>query len=245
MPPRIELRNISHQFSENAKILDNISLTAVSGDWISMTGRSGSGKSTLLNLLISESQSISGSIHITGTLSYVPQRDFLLPWRTAIENALLPCELKGKVSEAEVCEAFRLFELFGLKGSEKLLPQELSGGMAQRVSIIRALMHGGEILLLDEPFSAIDFDARLKLGKLLREQARKQSKIVVFITHNIEEAIALGDRVIVLHGRPAQIALEIPVIIDEEHRDPVSIRRWGRFGEIFENIWKTMEGGVQ
>lgn len=241
MKPTLRLHNLSKEFLPGKPVLDKISLDVFQGEWISIVGKSGAGKSTLLSLLAGLISPSSGEFDVEGRISFVPQRETLLPWRTALENALLPLEFEGRPIDTHVLqEATELFSTFNLLNALHLFPKELSGGMAQRASIIRALLQRNEIMLMDEPFSAIDFDARLKLGRHLREVLKASGRTAVLVTHNFEEAISLSDRIIILSD--AKLIRDISIHLDERLRDPVSVRQWDGFAETFATIWKEVGG---
>jgi NitT/TauT family transport system ATP-binding protein len=201
------------------RALEQVSFSVSAQEFVCIVGPSGCGKSTLLRLLGGLLRPSTGRVIFEGQELLEPQRDIgfvfqrvnLMPWRTALANVTLPLELDGvEVSQAR-SRARDLLELVGLVGFEHSLPRDLSGGMAQRVALARALAHDPQVLLLDEPFAALDALTRERMGaELLRiHQARR--KTVVMVTHSIPEAIFLADRVLVLSSRPGKLRLELPV----------------------------------
>ncbi|MFZ5806816.1 MAG: ABC transporter ATP-binding protein [Verrucomicrobiota bacterium] len=239
----IQAENISKEFFSDGKalrVLDAISLEVKSGQMISIVGKSGSGKSTLLNILSGLDQPSGGKTSVNGSLSYVPQKDLLLPWRTIIENILLPVEIQKGDIKTSAEKARDLMQKNGILPFKHMYPAEISGGMRQKVSLIRALLQDSDIVLFDEPFSAIDFDARLQLGKEIRSYIISSQKAAIFVTHNIEEAIAVSDQLYVLSPRPAKILHHAHIDIPESYRDPVNVRKSKNFQELFEHIWKMM-----
>ena len=238
--PRITLSAVAKQYSQGRKILSDISFKVSAGEILCVVGKSGCGKSTLLHLISGQEQLCDGSIAVLGTVGSVPQKDVLLPWRTVLENVLLPLELKGSLSEAAFQQAYVCLADVGLCDSQQLYPEQLSGGMRQRLALARAMLHDADILLLDEPFSSIDFDARLNYGKSIRTWIRSRKKLAIIVTHHIDEAIALGDRVIVLSADRRGIAESIAIELPEEQRDPISVRQAASFPRYFETIWKAM-----
>ena len=240
----IKTESISKQFTSNnggeLLVLDNISLEVSSGEILAIVGRSGSGKSTFLNIISGLDKPTSGTITINGSIGYVPQKDLLLPWRTVMENILLPIEIQNLNSVPYVEKARSLLQKNGLGQFERSYPSEISGGMRQKVSLIRTMIQNSDILLFDESFSALDFDARLNLLKDVRSYIVFSMKSGVFITHNIEEAIALADKLIVFSDRPAKIIFESKIRIAEKYRDPVNVRKSKDFQELFEKVWKML-----
>jgi len=219
-----------------APILHEVSLKIVPGEFVCMIGKSGCGKSTLLGKICDE---VSGIVR-TKSLAFVTQEDLLLDWRTALQNVLLPIELKGRVTKDAVIQAKKLLELVELQDSLHKLPSELSGGMRQRVTLARGLLQDSDLYLFDEPFSALDFDLRIQLGKVLREFIVSNRKAALFVTHNIEEAIALSDRVLVIGGRPGRIVHEEKITFTETKRNPVAIRAEPDFAESFATLWNSL-----
>ncbi len=206
----IEFKNVTFFYKNSTKaekgpILDNFSLKINDGEFVSIIGPSGSGKSTLFRLITGLEQPDSGEILINGSLydsrfgetGYMPQQDLLMPWRTIAENAALPLELKGIKKDEALQQVLELLDEFGLKGTEHKYPGDLSGGMRQRVSFLRAVLSGSNALLLDEPFSALDAITRLSMQEWLLDQWEKRKKTVLFVTHDVNEALFLSDRIFV------------------------------------------------
>lgn len=217
----IEATQLSATFRNHAKglhVLDEIDIKVSSEEFVCILGPSGSGKSTLLHILggllpleegqlLVNNQKVSGAVNGVGIIF---QNANLMPWRTVLENVLLPLQIHPAGGENQTI-AMALIKLVGLDGFENSYPQHLSGGMAQRVAIARALIHNPSILLLDEPFGALDAITRNRMGRELLRIWQQQKKTVVMVTHDISEAIFLADRVIVLSNRPAHVTLELPI----------------------------------
>jgi NitT/TauT family transport system ATP-binding protein len=207
------------QFEGGVLAIDHVSFDATAGEFLSVVGPSGCGKSTLLRLIAGLIPLTDGSISVNGLEVTEPRQDValmfqrptLLPWRTALENALLPPKLSGKLNADAVRQAYELLELVGLDGFEHTYPRHLSGGMQQRVALARLLMVGVEVLLLDEPFAAVDQLTRERLNLELLRVHERLSATALLVTHNIQEAILLADRVIVMTPRPGRIADVIDV----------------------------------
>jgi NitT/TauT family transport system ATP-binding protein len=219
-PPFITLDSVTKRWSNGATVLDGISLQAERGEFISLIGPSGCGKSTLLRLLAGLSGLSSGSVRLDGMLpesareimSFIFQDATLLPWRTVRSNVELGLELEGKSTEAQRRKtSTALLELVGLSDVADLHPRQLSGGMRMRVSIARALATQPKILLMDEPFGALDEMTRDFLNEEVLRLRENDQFTTFFVTHSVAEAVFLSTRILVLRAKPGQIAREIPV----------------------------------
>lgn len=231
MPSFVTLQNVTHTFSDSkTPVLRDISLSIEAGAFVSLVGMSGVGKSTLLRILGGLLEPLEGKILLeerplaeqTASTGIVFQRDNLMPWRTAAENVRLPLELRGETQNVSE-RVSDLLHLVGLKGYEDSYPAQLSGGMAQRVAIARALVHEPSLLLLDEPFGALDALTRERMGQELLRIWQAMPVTVVLVTHSIAEAVFLGDEVLVLNGRPATLTDTIPVTVSRPRR----LEDWG------------------
>lgn len=204
---------------KNAMVLKNLSFSIKAGEFVSVIGPSGSGKSTLFRLISGLESQDGGRILINGAIAqnrlglsgYMSQKDGLLPWLTVMENAALPLSLKGTRGNDVNKEIAAKLDAFGLKGCENKYPHELSGGMRQRVSFLRALLCGSDLLLLDEPFSALDAVTKTIMQEWLLEQWEETDKTIIFITHDVEEALFLSDRVLIFSECPVERLEEIKV----------------------------------
>lgn len=203
--------NVSHGYGE-LSVLQNLNLEVGHGELVVIVGPSGCGKTTLLNLLSGHIKPVSGTIKSNGIIRTVYQHDGLFPWLTATENVSMG--LRSITDEAErKKELDELFELIHLQGFENHYPHELSGGMRQRVELARVLAGHSDILLMDEPFSALDYQTRIRLRNELSRMLEKRPRTIVFVTHDIEEAAQLADRVLVLSNRPATISRELRITV--------------------------------
>ena len=222
--PRIEFRHISKTFSGINQIipaLKDVSFSVMPGEFVTITGTSGSGKSTIFNLCAGLIEPDEGEILIdgerpaslAGMTGYMPQRDLLLPWRSVLNNVVLPLEIQGISKEASRKQAFGMLPHFGLETFENEYPSTLSGGMRQRAALMRTWLTGCSTLLLDEPFGALDALTRKDLQNWLLKVWQEFERTVMFITHDIEEAIYLADRVIVLSARPGEVKRELTVTL--------------------------------
>jgi len=209
--------------------IEDVSFDVAEGTLVSLLGPSGCGKTTVLRILAGLAQATSGAVEIRGRAVTGPQRDFgvvfqsptLMPWRTVLDNVLFPMEVQGRNDRAALDRARELLGLVGLAGFETVYPRQLSGGMQQRAALCRALIHQPALLLMDEPFGALDELTRMEMNDLLHEIRRVTRATVVFVTHSIAEAIYLSDKVLVFSKRPARIALEIDIDIAYPRTTPV------------------------
>jgi ABC-type nitrate/sulfonate/bicarbonate transport system ATPase subunit len=222
MERMITIQNISKSFSSKTgpiAVLEHINLSCQAGEFVSVIGPSGCGKSTLFNLLAGLEYPDTGRVEIDqqdvtgqrGVVAYMPQRDALLPWRTVIENAVLAVTVQGGDIATARREARDLLGVFGLEGFGDMLPATLSGGMRQRAALLRTVLWSRPVMLLDEPFGALDALTRNQLQQWLLDLWERLDRTILLVTHDVEEALLLSDRIYVLTGRPGKIALEIEV----------------------------------
>lgn len=253
--PKLEARNLSKQFLKRGdpiEVLRDVSFSIAPGEFVAVVGASGCGKTTLLRMADGLEDPSSGSLLIDGSERVTPgpergfvfQQDTLMPWRTVIKNVFLGLELQGMSRKAGLKRAVYYVEIVGLKGFEGHYPHELSGGMRQRANLARAFCIEPEVLLMDEPFAALDAQTReIMQAELLRIWERTANGTVLFITHQIDEAIFLADRIIVLTARPGQIREIVPVPFDRPRS--LSVKRTAEFGAIYDRIWKMIEEEVR
>lgn len=204
---KISIENLCKNY-DDVEILKDISINVYEGEFVSILGPSGCGKSTIFNIVANLTSYSSGSLSIDGKLSYMYQKDLLLPYKTIIDNVSLPIILKKekKKKAHEIVKPY--FEIFGLSGYEYKYPKELSGGMKQRANFLRTFMNSNDIMLLDEPFGALDSITKTSMQKWLLDVKKKVNSTILLITHDIDEAIMLSDRVYVLSKRPAVVKKE-------------------------------------
>ncbi len=196
-------------------VLDSVDLHADDGEFVSIIGPSGSGKSTLLSIIAGLEQPSSGAIYLDGQpaerrlgmVGYMQQKDLLLPWRTVLDNAILGLELVGVPRASARARALELMERFGLKGFEREYPHALSGGMRQRAAFLRTVLADQRLLLLDEPFGALDALSRAQMQEWLLALWETLKRTIVLVTHDVDEAVLLSDRVYVLSARPGRVKL--------------------------------------
>lgn len=205
-------------------VLKSCSLYVDDFEFVSLLGPSGCGKSTVLNLVSGLLKPDQGTIFFAPSLkkvSFMPQDDLLLPWRTVIENASIPLEIAGVAKKIAREKAGGLMELFGLKGFENSYPSQLSGGMRQRVAVMRTFLHHGDIFLLDEPFGRLDALTRLKMQMWLMQVWQEFRQSVLFVTHDIEEAIFLSDRIYLMSERPGTVKEEVVVKLPRPREEEI------------------------
>lgn len=224
MEKLLEFKNVSFQYpQEDFAIIDDLSFSLNKGEFVSIIGASGCGKSTIFRLVNGLLDPKAGEITVGGKsivkqknyCGYMPQKDMLFPWRSVLENVMLPMEISkgGKSQEEMKTLAREALKTAGLEGWEDKAPSELSGGMRQRAAFVRTLMTGCELLLLDEPFSALDYLTRISMREWLLAQWEKEQKTVLFITHDVEEAIFLSGRILIAEESPIKSlkSVEVPL----------------------------------
>jgi NitT/TauT family transport system ATP-binding protein len=232
------------------RVLEKCTLDVPRGQFISIVGPSGSGKTTLFNVIAGLVPPQTGYVTIGGervdgpsrNVSYMLQKDLLMPWRTALENVALGLEIQGLSGAQARARGDVLLKRYGLAGFEHAYPRALSGGMRQRVALIRTLVIEPQIVLLDEPFSALDYQTRLLLEGELSRIMRERGCTTILVTHDIEEAVSIADRVVVLGGKPAKIkAIHDITLTTEGPRTPVNSREAPEFRAYHKAIWDDLE----
>lgn len=240
----LELRDISHSYhgtEGETEALSHLSFSLNRGDFVSIVGPSGCGKSTILSIISGLIPPEYGEVTLHGShIGYMLQKDHLLEWRTVYRNIILGLEVQHKVSSKAKEKALALLEQYGLKDFANAKPSELSGGMRQRVALIRTLILDPDLLLLDEPFSALDYQTRLSVGDDIGQIIRNEHKTAILVTHDLAEAISLADRVIVLTERPAHVKTIVSLSFPEEKNTPLLRRNTPEFNEYFHTIWKEL-----
>ncbi len=242
-----------HSISGETLAINNLSFQVEEGEFLSIVGPSGCGKTTLLSIIAGLIEPDSGTVHIQNqerkqsnlNIGYMLQRDHLLEWKNTMQNAALGLAIQKKSGDEEkISRLNHLFESYGLLSFEKAKPSELSGGMRQRVALIRTLLMEPDLLLLDEPFSALDYQTRLEVSDDIWKIIKQEKKTAILITHDISEAISMGDRVIVLTERPATVQKNIPIRLTYEGEiSPFKARSTPEFQTYFSEIWEALNGG--
>lgn len=243
----VEIENLNKDFytkEGEIKVLDNINLCVEKGKIVSILGPSGSGKSTILNILTNLLNPTSGKITINGTIGYMFQKDHLLDWRNIMDNITIGLEILNKKDKESLDRIERLLKTYGLWDFKSMYPKELSGGMRQRVALIRTLSVNPDILLLDEPFSALDYQTRLMVNDDVYKIIKNEHKTALLVTHDISEAIAMSDKIAVLSKRPATIKSQHEIFfdnIDPLERTPFKCRKDVQFQVYFDTLWKELD----
>ena len=235
----IDVSNVSISFEENKEqhtILNDVSLQVEKGEFICLLGPSGCGKSTLLSIIAGLTPVADGLCINNATIGYMLQRDHLFEWRTIYDNVILGLEIKKLMTQENLTRVNRLLEMYGLYAFKDKRPSELSGGMRQRAALIRTLALNPDILLLDEPFSALDYQTRLKVSDDIGEIIKEEKKTALLVTHDLSEAIAMGDRIVVLTERPGRIRKIIE--LDFGELSPLERRNAPEFQEYFHELWR-------
>lgn len=243
----IEIANLHKEFvTQKGKtvIFDKLNLEFTRGEFCSILGPNGCGKSTLLNLITGLDNTYGGDIRIKksekpqkGNIGYMMQKDLLLPWLTVVNNIKIGIEIQS-IDNSNINSTINnyLNEL-GIEHLKNEYPSKLSGGERQKVALIRTLILNKEILLLDEPFSAIDYNTRIELQSAIIKYAKDNNTTVILISHDIDEAITVSDRILILDHNPKGIKLDIPVELDIQDRNPINARKHPKFAAYFSELW--------
>ena len=250
--PLLAVSGVGFQY-ESIDVLEDIDLAVDRGEFVALVGPSGCGKSTLLNLISGVLAPSAGHIEVAGVnelvsrlghVSYMQQKDLLLPWRTVSENGRLGLELRGVGATESEAEVAHLAESFGLADVLGSMPWQLSGGMRQRVALLRALLPDNAVLLLDEPFGALDAITRSGLQQWLLNVLDRAEKAVLLVTHDVEEAILLGDRVLVMAPDPGRIVAEVEINLDSAATKGPRITTARDFVETKRQILELLSNGA-
>ncbi|WP_347549197.1 ABC transporter ATP-binding protein [Pseudalkalibacillus hwajinpoensis] len=248
----LQLESVTHVYltkSEAKEAISDLSFSIDEGEFVSILGPSGCGKSTLLSIISGLIQSTEGIITLQDKIidrpgermGYMLQQDYLFPWKTIEDNCFLGLKLLNRLTEERKAKTLELLDDMGLRDVRHAYPDQLSGGMRQRVALVRTLATDPDLLLLDEPFSALDYQTKLKLEDLVFMTLKEHKKTALLVTHDIGEAIAMSDRVILLSPRPGKIArtFQIPAYLRE--LIPFEARNDPAFPEHFQEIWKELD----
>lgn len=244
----LEVKNVTKSFDED-EIIKNISLNLNKGELVSLLGVSGGGKTTLFNIIAGLSKADEGHVILNGEdisgrpgkISYMLQKDMLLPYKTIEDNVALPLIVGGMSKREARLKAALYFKEFGLEGTEKKYPSQLSGGMKQRAALLRTYLFSSEVALLDEPFSALDMLTKTSVHQWYMDVMEKIKLSTLFITHDIDEAIVLSDRIYLLTGKPGKIAKEITIEVPKPR--PADFNLSERFLEYKREIIKALAEG--
>ncbi len=251
MDPLLEVRHVSysyHTLSGETEALSDITFTVDEAEFLAVVGPSGCGKSTLLSLLAGLMQPEQGSIAIHSSprtnggtgIGYMLQKDHLFEWRTVYRNVILGLEIQKRMTAENLAHVEQMLEDYGLAAFRDARPSELSGGMRQRAALIRTLALDPQLLLLDEPFSALDYQTRLQVCDDVHSIIKKEKKTAILVTHDLSEAISMADRILILSRRPATICRVIPMHFQDPHLTPMERRQAPEFKIYFNEIWKEL-----
>ncbi len=251
MKPLLEIRDVSlsyHTTAGETPALSHLTFHLMPGEFLAIIGPSGCGKSTLLNLICGLLTAEEGSVLMNDTppspgdsrIGYMLQKDHLLEWRTIYQNVILGLEIRGSLTREKLNDIEQMLCTYGLDKFRNAHPSQLSGGMRQRAALIRTLALKPDLLLLDEPFSALDYQTRLNVSDDIGRILKKENKPAILVTHDISEAISMADRVVILTKRPATVARIIPIKLDLKDRTPLASRNAPEFKSYFNLIWKEL-----
>ncbi len=244
----LEIKNICKIYqAKNGEVeaLKNISFNVEEGEYVSIIGPSGCGKSTLLSIISGLETKTSGEIRTNGKIGYMLQKDNLLEWRTIYKNVLLGLEIQKENTQEEQEHVNTLLKKYGLYEFKDKYPAQLSGGMRQRVALIRTLAIRPKILLLDEAFSALDYQTRLMVTEDIYKILKNENITALMVTHDISEAISMSDRIVVLSHRPATVKNIYNIDFEIENRTPLNCRESPKFSQYFNLLWKELEESKQ
>ena len=247
----LKVLNIEQKYqAENGEItaIKNISFSAKKGEFISVVGPSGCGKSTLLSIISGILKPTNGEVYINGEriegisshIGYMLQKDNLLEWRTIYKNVLLGLEIRKMKTPESIQRVENLLKTYGLYDFRDKYPSQLSGGMRQRVALIRTLAVNPDILLLDEAFSALDYQTRLSVTDDVFRILRQEQVTTVIVTHDIPESISMSDKILILTGRPALVKEIMEIDFEMDNRTPLTCRNSPKFSKYFDHIWREL-----
>lgn len=247
----LKLDNIKyayHTTDGETMALENVSFSVEKGEFVAIVGSSGCGKSTLLSLIASLLRPEHGTILLNGkeldrktaNIGYMLQHDQLFEWRTIYQNIILGLEIQHRLTPETKTRAYELLDVYGLSDFTHSKPSELSGGMRQRAALIRTLVLEPDLLLLDEPFSALDYQTRLSVGDDIGQIIRREQRTALLVTHDLSEAVSLADRVIILSSRPAIVKQTVLIKFDLKDDTPLRRRNAPEFKSYFNLIWKEL-----
>ncbi len=250
--PKVKLERVGVKYATiggETEALSDFSLAIEPGEFLSIVGPSGCGKSTLLSVIAGLIRPTAGQVYLDGVevkstsrqVGYMLQQDYLFEWRTVLGNVLLGPEVQGKNSAAARERAAALLDQYGLGDFKSHYPRQLSGGMRQRVALIRTMAFNPEVFLLDEPFSALDYQTRLTLEQEVHRILRQAGKTVILVTHDISEAISMSDRVVVISARPGAIKAIHPIHLSGTDLTPFTARETPEFNQYFNLIWEELD----
>jgi len=250
--PILKLDHVSHHYfsqKENTKALEDISFSVDEGEFVSLLGPSGCGKSTLLSIIAGVFEQTTGDVYLEGKpvhesslgIGYMLQQDYLFPWKNILDNILIGPKIHHQDTKEMIERALQLLDEVGLENVSHLHPPSLSGGMRQRAALVRTLINNPKLFLLDEPFSALDFQTKLKLEDLVGNLLKSYRKTAILVTHDIGEAIAMSDRIFMMNAKPGSISAMFTVPQEIRQETPLNVRNHPMYRKLFDQIWDELE----
>ena len=248
----LEIKDVNMNYHTKKGVTEaikDLTFNIEEGEFLSIVGPSGCGKSTLLNIISGLLEPSSGEViyndpevkNNLDKMGYMFQKDFLFPWLTVKENVMLGLKLKKVYTKENIEFAHKLLKNYGLEKFQNHKPTELSGGMRQRVALIRTLVLKPEVLLLDEPFSALDYQSRLNVTDDVYEIIKREKKTAIMVTHDLGEAITMSNRVIILSSRPATIKKDVKIVFERDELKPFDKREEKEYNKYFKELWGELE----
>lgn len=247
----LTLEHVSHHYFTNnsyTKALDDVSFSINAGEFVALLGPSGCGKTTILSIIAGIIQQTAGDVLLNNEpahrskikIGYMLQQDYLFPWKTIMDNVLIGPKITDTITEKTKHSARQLLNEVGLADVEEAYPDSLSGGMRQRVALVRTLITNPKMLLLDEPFSALDYLTKLKLENLVSHLLKTYRKTAMLVTHDIGEAISMSDRIFVMDAEPGRLAKTFEVPIELRNETPFLVRRHPKYQKLFDAVWDEL-----
>lgn len=251
----LKINEMSHYYfldHHYTKAIDSISLSISQGEFVSIIGPSGCGKSTLLSIIARLLHHTEGDIEIRGeplhqstvNIGYMLQEDYLFPWKTIMNNILLGPKIQQTLNDEVKEEAWKLLKNVNLTHTAEDYPSSLSGGMRQRIALIRTLITNPELLLFDEPFSALDYVTKLKLENTVHTLMKKYNKTAILVTHDLGEAISMSDRIFLMKSSPGKIAKVFNIPEKLRNIEPFYVRRHPEYQQLFDSIWQHLDDEI-
>ena len=243
METALSLKDISYTYQTlqgETKSLEHLSFSVEPGEFAAIVGPSGCGKTTLLNIIAGLLTDYTGQIDVPKPIGYMFQKDQLLEWRSIYKNVVLGLEIKQQMNQENICKINRMLKRYGLEEFKHSYPRQLSGGMRQRAALVRTLALSPKLLLLDEPFSALDAQTRIQVSNDIGSIIKEEQRTTVMVTHDLAEAISMADKVIVLSRRPGHVIRQMEILFHGTNLTPETRRNQPEFKDYFQEIWREI-----
>lgn len=243
METALSLKDISYTYQSlhgETKSLDAVSFSIMTGEFAAIVGPSGCGKTTLLNVIAGLLKDYEGTLTVQKPIGYMFQKDQLLEWRSIYKNVILGLEIKQQINEENLARVNAMLKRYGLYEFRNAYPRQLSGGMRQRAALVRTLALSPKLLLLDEPFSALDAQTRLQVSNDIGSIIKQEHISTVMVTHDLQEAVSMADKVFVLSHRPGHIVKEMQISFTDDALTPEERRKERQFNDYFQEIWREI-----